>query len=338
MFSLSLKTDRRRRIMGEIGIFETAIDAYYDLDKMLAYYDDYEDTEVDNAPIMIQFCYQKVINIGFVLLLIVQIPAAFVFFKIFKKSLRFYSMLKCLIVAMISVCSLTVNYLVHISDKQDFVESQIYKYRSYFDKALIFGKFFTCNLSFLFMHDIYKMICSSLHFSSEFILKLLLALIFAFLPIASTFRYNVMTGNEDIEEFCLETFFRLTLFFFILFFAYKVREQSMISRNLRSNEQETNQTSRNSNDNENKFRKINIFFICMAVLHVCFMAPSIFLFCVQRMTVSGIDEENLEPEHQLQTQQYLSCISYAKDVIVVILFFLELIPFFLFFKKDKFCN
>ena len=182
----------------------------------------------------VQICYENTVKSGHGLLIGLYLIASFIYYHTFSKSLRIYLIMKSTWIIIISLSTIAINQMVIALSRDGFFEGPLTKYRSYFEKLITCGNFFVCNLNFMFLYEIYSMVCSSISFSKSLFPKLLIILVFSLFPTASTFRYHTLS-HEDKEPFSIEISYRLILFLIITFFIYKVRKAFIKSLNLRTN-------------------------------------------------------------------------------------------------------
>ena len=328
--------------LGEEGakIPQELIDMYNELYSSIDGYvdDDYnpEDPISSQGEYGLQICYGKLVTFGHGSLIVLFLIAAFIYCHTFTKSLRVYLVMKCFWVVVISVSNITLNQLVYTTSKKGFFDGNLFKYRSYFEKVNTAGHFFVCNLNFVFLYDIYSMVCSSMNFSELLLVKLILVFLFSFLPTASTFRYHTSTNQVDSEVFGIEITYRVILFMFICFFIHKVKKAFIKSANLRTNGQnEAAAAPPKTSADQSKHQRIFIFLIIMAIIHVFSMIPRIYHFGID-VKVHAVNRGcRLFTEECLASVEHLTCISFAKDIIAIIVSFLDILPFFIFLKREK---
>ena len=184
------------------------------------------------------------------------------------------------------------------------------------------------------------MICFSTKFSQFLFIKLILVFLFSFLPTDSTFRYHTSVEQADNEAFGIEITYRLILFMFICFFIHKVKKAFIKSANLRTNGQnEAMAAPPKSSSDQSKHQKIFAFLIIMAIIHLFLMIPRFYIFSID-LRIIEIQRgcTVLLTEECLLTMERLACASYAKDIIVIIVSFLDILPFFVFLKLEKMKN
>ena len=326
--------------LGEEGVKvpKEVLDAYNEIYSILDVYDDDyspEDPISSEGEFGLQICFRKLVTFGHGSLIALNLIAAFIYCRTFTKSLRVYLVMKCFWVIVISVSNLTLNQLVYTASKKGFFDGNLFKYRSYFEKVVTMGNFFVCNLNFAFLYDIYSMVCSSMNFSEFLLLKLILVLLFSFLPTASTFRYHTKTNKADSEAFGIEITYRVILFMFICFFIHKVKRAFLKSENLRKNGQnEAVAAPPKTSSDQSKHQKIFIFLIIRAIIHLFFMIPRVYIFSIDLKVFEVYMDCGLFTEC-MASVEHLTCISFAKDIIAIIVSFLDILPFFIFLKREK---
>ena len=319
---------------------QAILDLYDELHDSLDDYDDddysYDDPVAKNGEFELKICFASVVKIGQAFLLGLYLIAAFIYCHTFTKSLRVYLQMKCFWVMVINVSNITMNQLVYDSSKKGFFNGDLFKYRAYFEKVVTCGNFFVCNLNFLFVYDIYSMICSSTSFSKSLLMKLILLFLFSILPTASTFRYHINKDKSDSEAFGIEITYRFIIFLFICFFIHKVKKAFIKSANLRTNGQnEAAAAPPKTSADQSKHQRIFIFLIIMAIIHVFSMIPRIYHFGID-VKVHAVNRGcRLFTEECLASVEHLTCISFAKDIIAIIVSFLDILPFFIFLKREK---
>ena len=314
--------------LGEFG------DDYDDMEDLLEeYYNDAESGKTednDELDLTFRYCYQSLIQGGYGVLIISYLIASFIYFFTFTKSLRWYLLLKCIVVVISNAFSISAIAVVLMSYEDSVFNTGFYKYFTRFRKFIYVGNFLVYNLNFLFQYDIYCMVCQSVTFSENLAVKLIAAFFFALLPAASTFRYDLMDFFKFAEEFCLETSYMSLLFFFMVFFIHKIRKAFIKSMEIRSNS-----TASSSSDRQ-RLKKIFYFLIAMAIVHLLYMVPRVF-DSVIRFIIYSIGEKKCDrfADDCLGRISRLSCISYLRDVFHIFVAFVDLFPFFVFMKLDK---
>ena len=234
---------------------------------------------------------------------------------------------------MSSASSLIVDSILLKSYANSYYESGFFRIRVMIAKVIITCKLFVCNLNFLFQYDIYCMVCQSVVFTENLVIKLLAACFFSFLPAASTFRYFRNDDLKNAEEVGLEIGYNAVLFVFMVFFIHKIRQAFVESMAIRTN-------SSTVPGDQRRYKKIFYFLIVMAIVHLMFMTPRIFFYALQLAGKSVNRKCESALDYCLRELTRLSCMSYAKDLLYISVAFLDLFPFLVFMKFDKlnFCK
>ena len=318
-------------------ILQTHLDAYDELYSLLDGYDyaDYStDDPVQNAEEFgLQICFGKLVTFGHASLILLYLFAAFIYCHTFTKSLRVYLVIKCFWVTVISVSNIILDQMVHAKSAKGVFDGNLFKYRAYFGKVVTCGYFFVCNLNFAFLYDIYSMVCSSMTFSEFLFVKVILVFLFSFLPTASTFRYHTITDKTDSEAFGIEITYRFILFLFICFFIHKVRKAFIESANFRTRGQSEAMAA--PAKPSSKHQKVFVFIIIMAIIHLFSMIPRLYIFSLDLKMVEVGQSCTTLTDTCMVSMKRLACASFAKDIIAIIVSFLDILPFFVFLKKEK---
>ena len=317
----------QEHIMEEFGDIYNYIDDFL---KEMEKEEEEEQDQDDEVDLSLKFCYQSIIQGGHAMLIISYLIASFIYFITFNKSLRWYLLLKCLVVAISSASSIVANVILLVGYKEQYFTSGFYKYHTMFQKVVVASRFLVCNFNFLFQYEIYCLVCQSAPFSENLMVKLLVASLLAFLPAASTFRYAKMDVGKLTEEFFLELGYNILLFFFMVFFIHKIRKALMKSIKIRAS------STASSPEDRRRLQKIFYFLIVMAIFHLLYMTPRILLSVMSAVVTVIQNKCDQFTDNCLSTISRLSCDSYFKDILHISVAFLDIFPFFVFMKFDKF--
>ena len=299
--------------------------------------------------------------------------AMLAYYKTFNQSLRFYLLLKCTTVIVMSILGVIGNQLMAASwmntydiyqDKTprytealQIQRSTVYMFRAYLIKINTCRKFLICNLNFVFQWDIYRMVCSGLTYSKSFFFKMMFVALFSVLPATASFRYATTSrekGNDYKvigqfllkEEFGIEFAYRMIIFALNMFIIYKVSNVFRESLRLQNHEKkpEDRVRARHTSAKQNRFRNIYIFLITMTILNLLSLTPIIMLYCFHVALIRILENCDWGTLNTLieclADIQNLTCISssFATDILQNIFAIVDLFPFLAFVKKTQLCS